>query len=294
MTKKIEGVLAAILTPFDGQGEYDPLMMAQQVKRQAANGNGIFCCGTNGEFFVLSEREKIAITETCVQTAGGSVPVVSHIGEISTRNTLRLGKQIAALGVDAVSVITPWFVPLKQHELIRHFTQIADAITAPMYLYNIPARTGNALRPETVRELARHPQIIGIKDTTGTLESLQSLIDATKDIEGFDVLTGPDALVHEGFVAGAVACISGMANIAPAVVQRVWAEFKAGNITQSRRAQESLGGLRKELGDVSLFFSATVKKAVQLMGHDAGESRFPVYYSAEDEEKIRQILERYR
>ncbi len=95
---------------------------------------------------------------------------MAHAGEISTRQTIRLGKQIASLGVDAVSVITPYFVPLKQDELITHYTAIANALSVPIYLYNIPARTGNTIEPDTARALAEHPNIIGIKDSAGSYE----------------------------------------------------------------------------------------------------------------------------
>lgn len=136
------------------------------------------------------------MTRTCVEEVAGRANVVAHIGEISTRETIRLGKQIEKLGVDAVSVITPYFVPLKQQELIAHYTAIADALSVPVFLYNIPARTGNTIEPATARVLAAHPNIIGIKDSAGSYESLGGFLDAVKDIEGFDVLNGPDSLIH--------------------------------------------------------------------------------------------------
>lgn len=129
MSKTIQGVLTAIVTPFDHDGAYAEAAMRRQVQRQLAAGNGIFCGGTNGEFFVLNEQEKLAVTATCVDEVAGKANVVAHVGEISTRETIRLGKQVAALGVDAVSVITPYFVPLKQSELIAHYTAVADALT---------------------------------------------------------------------------------------------------------------------------------------------------------------------
>ncbi|HAS98647.1 MAG TPA: dihydrodipicolinate synthase family protein, partial [Pantoea agglomerans] len=181
MNKKINGVLTAIVTTFDREGAFDPERQREQVRRQINAGNGIFCGGTNGEFFVLNEQEKIAVTTTCVDEVNGRASVVAHIGEISTRETIRLGKQIARLGVDAVSAITPWFVPLKQQELIDHYQRVADALTVPLFLYNIPARTGNTLQPETVRTLAAHPNIIGIKDSAGSYESLSGFLQATAD-----------------------------------------------------------------------------------------------------------------
>lgn len=289
MRNNIKGVLTAIVTPFNAEGELNLPGLTRQVARQLDAGNGIFCGGTNGEFFVLNEAEKIAVTRTCVETVAGRAPVVAHIGEISTRDTIRLGKQIAALGVDAVSVITPYFVPLKQSELIAHYTAVADALTVPVFLYNIPARTGNTLEPTTVRALAEHPNISGIKDSAGSDESLRGFLNAVSDIDGFDVLNGPDSLIHQGFVEGCSACISGLANVAPAAINAIWSRFNAGDVEGSRQAQERVTRLRTELYSVA-FSPAAVKKALQIMGEDVGESRYAVAFSEQQCQKIRQIV----
>lgn len=292
MSKTLQGVLTAIVTPFDHDGAYAEAAMRRQVQRQLAAGNGIFCGGTNGEFFVLNEQEKLAVTATCVDEVAGKASVVAHVGEISTRETIRLGKQVAALGVDAVSVITPYFVPLKQSELIAHYTAVADALTVPVFLYNIPARTGNTLQPETVRQLAAHPNIIGIKDSAGSYESLSGFLKAAEGIDHFNVLNGPDSLIHQGFVDGCSACISGLANVAPKEINAIWSHFHAGDIDASRQAQENVTGLRTDLYAVA-FSPAAVKKAVALMGYDVGDSRYAVQFSAEEEQKIRQIVNQY-
>jgi 4-hydroxy-tetrahydrodipicolinate synthase len=292
MKQKIEGVLTAIVTTFDAQGAFNPAAQRQQVRRQLEAGNGIFCGGTNGEFFVLNEREKLAVIETCVDETAGRAPVVAHIGEISTRETIRLGRQVARSGVDAVSVITPWFVPLNQDELIWHYRTVADALDVPLFLYNIPARTGNTLQPETVRSLAAHPNIIGIKDSAGSYESLSGFLQATRDIENFAVLNGPDSLIHQGFVDGCTACISGLANVAPQEINAIWRTFQLRDIEASRLAQENVTGLRTDLYSVA-FSPAAVKKALALMGHDVGESRYAVRFSADDEQRIRQIVKHY-
>ncbi|WP_217188616.1 dihydrodipicolinate synthase family protein [Enterobacter soli] len=289
MRNKIEGVLTAIVTPFDAEGALNLPGLARQVTRQLDAGNGIFCGGTNGEFFVLNEEEKVSVTRTCVETVAGRAPVVAHIGEISTRETLRLGKRIAALGVDAVSVITPWFVPLKQAELITHYTAIADTLTVPVFLYNIPARTGNTIEPDTARMLAEHPNIIGIKDSAGSYESLSGFLNAVRDIDGFDVLNGPDSLIHQGFVDDCSTCISGLANVAPVAINAIWSRFKAGDIDGSRRAQESVTQLRTDLYSVA-FSPAAVKKALQIMGEDVGESRYAVAFNEQQLQQIRQIV----
>ncbi|BBR58874.1 MULTISPECIES: dihydrodipicolinate synthase family protein [unclassified Klebsiella] len=293
MNHAIRGVLTAIVTPFDPDGALNLIELKRQVDRQIAAGNGIFCGGTNGEFFVLNEDEKVSIAAACVAQANGRVPVVAHIGEISTRETIRLGQRIAALGVDAVSVITPWFVPLKQDELKAHYIAVADALNVPVFLYNIPARTGNTIEPQTVRELAQHPNIIGIKDSAGSYESLKGFLDVVRDLPDFDVLNGPDSLIHQGFVDGCSACISGLANVAAAEINAIWSCFEQGDIAGSHQAQENVTGLRSQLYQIA-FSPAVVKKALQIMGHEVGNSRYAVQFSSQHIEQIKQITHNYR
>ena len=292
MHKSIQGVLTAVVTPFDPSGAVCPQRLRVQIQRQLKYGNGIFCNGTNGEFFVLSTGEKLLVTETCVNEVAGRVPMVAHIGEISTRATIKLGKEVAALGVDAVSVITPYFVPLKQSELIHHYTAIADAVPVPVFLYNIPGRTGNTIEPATARSLAEHPNIIGIKDSAGSYESLRGFIDAVRDVSSFDVLSGPDHLAHQGFLDGCSACISGLANVSPEGVSLIWKHFREGNIEKSKAAQDFISNLRKDLYAVA-FAPAAVKKAAVLLGEDVGESRYPILFSEQDIVAIKQLVAKY-
>ncbi|XKM14411.1 dihydrodipicolinate synthase family protein [Orbaceae bacterium ac157xtp] len=289
MSKKIEGVLTAIVTTFDDNGDFCPKRMRKQVQRQLTNGNSVFCNGTNGEFFVLNSKEKIAVTEVCVDEVAGKAPVMSHIGEISTQETIKLGKEIQKLGVDAVSVITPYFIPLKQDEIIYHYTKIADALTVPVYMYNIPARTGNTILPETAAKLGEHPNILGIKDSAGSAESLKGFTDIAKHMNGFDVLTGPDSLIYQGFVDGCVGSISGLANVAPAYINAIWKYFKAGDLAKSKAAQDAVGDLRKNLY-VTVFSPAAVKKALTLMGEDVGVSRYPILFTDEHIAAIKDIV----
>ncbi|QIQ21180.1 dihydrodipicolinate synthase family protein [Zophobihabitans entericus] len=289
MSKKIEGVLTAIVTTFDDNGDFCATRMRKQVQRQLKNGNSIFCNGTNGEFFVLNEKEKLAVTEVCVDEVAGKAPVMAHIGEISTRETIKLGKQIEKMGVDAVSVITPYFIPVKQEELIYHYTKIADALTVPVFMYNIPARTGNTILPETAAKLGEHPNILGIKDSAGSYESLKGFTDVAKKMSNFNVLTGPDSLIYQGFVDGCVGSISGLANVAPGQINAIWKHFKEGNLEQSKAAQDAVGELRKNLY-ATVFSPAAVKKALALMGEEVGVSRYPIEFSDSDIAAIKAIV----
>ena len=292
MTKRIQGVLTAIVTPFAPSGEVCPERLRAQVRRQTKYDNGVFCDGTNGEFFVLSMEEKLLVTQTCVDEVAGKVPVVAHIGEISTATTIKLGKAVAAMGIDAVSVIAPYFVPLKQNELIYHYTAIADAVPVPVFLYNIPGRTGNTIEPATAAKLAEHPNIVGIKDSAGSYESLKGFLEAVKGIPNFDVLSGPDHLAHQGFLDGCSACISGLANVCPEGVSLIWKHFRDGNIEKSKAAQDFISGLRKDLYAVC-FAPAAVKKATLLLGEDVGDSRYPICFSEQDLAAIKEVVAKY-
>lgn len=291
MAGRIEGVLTAIVTPFTAEGAVSETELVRQVERQVGHGNGVFCCGTNGEFFVLERAEKIRVAEICGRTVDGRVPFMAHVGEVSTAATIALGREMAAIGVDAVSVITPWFVPLKQAELEYHFSRVADALDVPVYLYNIPGRTGNAIAPETAARLAAHGNVAGIKDSAGDWASVSAYLDAARDKDGFDVFCGPDHLGHQGLVAGCAGCISGLGNVAPEWVSRIWSRFSAGDIEGSRAAQEVVSTLRKELYAVG-FAPAVVKKAVSLLGWNVGDSRYATRFSAEDVATIRSVVER--
>lgn len=289
MASPITGPHVAVVTPFDEQGRIDEAALRAQVRRQLSNGNKIFCNGTNGEFFVLTDEEKLRVTEICLDEAQDKSLVVTHIGETNLAQTIAHGKAVAEMGIQAVSVITPWFSALRPQELVRYFQQVADAVPVPVYLYNIPARTGNTITPEVAAELAKHPNIYGIKDSAGSLESLQGFLAVSKNAENFDVLTGPDSLILTGYQQGAVGCISGIANIVPELVNQVYKGFTESDLDSANVAQERINHLRATLYPIA-FAPAVVKKTMNLIGEKVGESRYPVHFSSEDADKILSII----
>ncbi len=282
---KITGPFVAIVTPFDANEELNLAALARQVKRQAGAGNGIFCAGTNGEFYTLSFDEKVAVAKTCVEAAAGKVPVLAHIGEISTHQTIALGKAIEKLGVKAVSVVTPSFIACSQEELIVYYTRVADALSVPVYLYNIPARTGNKIEPATAATLAAHPNIIGIKDSAGSQESLDGFLEIARTRDDFDVLVGPDHLILHGLKNGASGCISGLGNIAPVTLNKIHASHVAGDAAAAEAAQTHYGELRKALYAHG-FPPTMVKRALFLAMPDVGRSRGPALVSDEVNDKV--------
>lgn len=288
MSRKIEGVLTAIVTPFGNDGAVDHGALRNQVERQIRHGNGVFCAGTNGEFFALETAEKIAVAETCVAAAAGRAPVIAHIGEVSTRATIALGQTVARIGVDAVSVVTPWFVPLSQDDLAAHFLAVADAVPVPVFIYNIPARTGNTIAPETAARVAGHPNIIGVKDSAGAQDSLDGFLAVARGRADFDVLVGPDSLIHHGVVNGAIGSISGLGNLLPKTINAIVTAGKAGDTAAGERHQAHCSELRRVL--YALGFAPTmVKRALWHRMPEVGASRSPIQISPELDSKIKAI-----
>jgi len=282
------GPFVAIVTPFDAQESVAEAALRRQVARQAKAGNGVFCGGTNGEFYTLSFTEKVRVAEICVEAAAGTTGVLAHIGEISTHQTIALGKAIQRLGVKAVSAITPSFIACSQDELEGHYRRVADALDVPVYPYNIPARTGNTIAPETAARLADHPNIVGIKDSEGSKASLDGFLAVAAGRDDFDVLVGPDSLVLHGLQNGAAGSISGLGNVAPLTLNGIWTAFTAGDHAAATAHQERFSALRATLYAHG-FPPTMVKCALRAVMPDVGPSRGPASVTAEVEAKVAEI-----
>jgi len=289
---RVTGPFVAIVTPIDKNDQVDYAALRGQVERQVAAGNGIFFAGTNGEFYALSPEEKIEVARVGAEAAGGRVPVMAHVGEVSTSGTIALGRVAQTFGVRAVSVVSPYFLACSQEELYRHYVTVADALSVPVYLYNIPARTGNTIQPETARRLADHPNIIGVKDSAGSRDSLDGYLEVARGRDDFDVLTGPDSLIHHGYLNGAAGCISGLANLIPRTINAIWTAHVAGDEAAAAKHQERAGELRKSLYALG-YPPALVKRALYLMMPGVGPSRAPVLIAPELDAKIRPIAEAF-
>lgn len=223
-----------------------------------------------------------------VEEAAGRVPVYAGTGGITTREVIALNKRAEQTGVHAVSILTPMFVTPTQEELYRHYATIADATTLPVLLYNNPSRTGGVnLSPALVTRLAEHPNIVGIKDSSGDLSLTLEYICQTPD--SFIVLMGRDTLIYAGLLHGTQGAIAATANINPALVVEIYRAFIAGDLERALMAQQKLASLRQafSLGT----FPVVVKEALTLIGIPAGPARAPVGpLSTESQAKLKQII----
>ncbi len=283
----------ALVTCFDDNESIDYGAIRKQVRRQTAAGNNILACGTNGDFTSLTFPEKVRVCAEVVEEAGGKVKVFANAGTPSTYETLLLAKEFATLGVDALAVITPYFIGCNQDGLYAHYCRVADEIDKPIYLYDIPARTQNHIEPKTAARLAEHPNIHGIKDSGGGKESLDAYLDIARDRDDFDVFCGPDSLIHYALTKGARGCISGLGNLMPATVNAICKCFENGDVEESRRHQELFTRLRVELYGLG-FPPAMVKRALYLLDNSVGASRQPALVpTPELDEKIRIVLNKF-
>jgi|SRR5690625_239709 len=282
------GMIPAMLTPFDEQGELNVEVAEQLTERFIEAGvDGIFCLGTNGEFFAMSPEEKVRLIEVVSKKANGRIPIYAGTGGISTKETIELSLKMKELGVDALSVITPFFLPYTQEELKQHYTQLAEAVDLPIILYNIPGRAGVNLEPETVAELAKIPNIVGIKDSSGNFDLIKDYIRVTDD--EFSVMAGNDSLILDTLIAGGKGAVAATSNVSPDWIVNLYANWKKGDNEEARIWQEKLNSLRGilDLGTLPSVFKA----CLQLLGIPVGEARQPVQpVSAEDRVKIEEVL----
>jgi len=291
--ENIKGSIVAMITPFRQDGSVNFDVLTQLLERQIAAGvHGIFPLGTNGEAYILDLREKEEVLEAAIDQARGRVPVYAGTGCISTRDTVYMSKRAEELGADALSIITPSFALASQKELYDHYCEVAKHVNIPIVLYNIPARTGNKLLPETVAKLAKDVDVIlGAKDSSGDLENLKAYITLTRDIgKDFAVLAGNDGNILPCLKAGGAGGVAGRANIWPKTIASIYDSFMAGDLEKAQAAQDAIVALQRvfKFGNPNTI----IKKGVALLGYPVGDCRRPFNYLCDEGiEELRKVLE---
>ena len=292
MQIELKGIIPPILTPMNSDDSVNLDVLREQIERMIEGGvHGLFPFGTNGEGYILSEKEKIEVLEVTIDQVNGRVPVYAGTGCISTADTIRMSKKAQELGADVQSIITPSFALASQKELYNHYAEVAKHVDIPIVLYNIPARTGNKLLPETVAKLAKDVDVImGAKDSSGDWDNLQAYINLTRDLDkGFKVLSGNDSLILPCLKAGGAGGIAGCANVYPHVLASIYDLFKAGKLEEAEVAQESIASFRAifKYGNPN----TVVKKAVSMLGYPVGDCRRPFNYLCDEGvEELRKVL----
>ncbi len=267
-----KGSFTALITPFRG-GKVDEKAFADLVERQIAAGtHGLVPCGTTGESPTLSHEEHMRVTEICIEVARGRVPVIAGTGSNSTDEAISLQRHARAAGASAGLIVTPYYNQPTQAGLIAHYRAIADAVDLPIIIYNIPARSVIDMTVATMAELAKHPNIVGVKDATADLaRPLRTKLACGPD---FCQLSGEDATAVPFLSQGGVGCISVTSNIAPgpcADMHNAWMKGDMATVTR-------LNDLLLPVHDAMFCESSPgpVKYAAEIMGLCAGDLRLPL------------------
>jgi 4-hydroxy-tetrahydrodipicolinate synthase len=282
------GIIPAMVTPLDNNKELNEAAVRRLVNFLLEGGiHGLFATGSQGEFWAFSAEEKRRIWEVVKEETAGRVPIYAGTAGITTHEAITLTQAAESIGIDAVSVLTPFFVAPSQQELYEHYAAIAEATSLPVILYTNPARTGVSLKPETLARLAEIPNIVGIKDSSGDLSLTAEYIKVTPD--DFGVLMGRDTLILAGLLYGAKGAIAATANVVPALVVSIYERFKAGDMEEARQAQEALAPLRLAFSWGT--FPVVIKEALDLIGMEGGPARAPVGpMSPEQRERLKHVL----
>lgn len=288
---EIKGIITPIITPMNEDETINEKELRNQVNRQIESGiHGIFPFGTNGEGYILSEAEKELVLSIVIDEVKGRVPVYAGTGCVGTKDTIRQSLMGKSLGADVLSIITPSFASASQNELYEHFSTVAKAVDLPIVLYNIPARTGNAIAPDTIGKLSKIDNIVGAKDSSGNFDNMLQYIEKTRQRKDFAILSGNDSLILWNLLAGGTGGIAGCANVYPKNMAAIYERFIAGDIDGARQAQDAIRSFRDcfKFGNPNTI----IKTAVALMGYPVGKCRAPFnQVSAEGISAIKTVLE---
>jgi 4-hydroxy-tetrahydrodipicolinate synthase len=263
-------VLTAMVTPFGADGSLDTAAAAHLANHLVDAGcDGLVVSGTTGESPTTTDDEKREVLRVVLEAVGDRARVIAGAGTYDTAHSVRLAKACAAEGAHGLLVVTPYYSKPPQSGLIAHFTAVADATDLPVLLYDIPPRSVVPIQPETIHQLAAHPNIVGIKDAKGDLHSGGQVIADT----GLAYYSGDDALNLPWLAMGATGFISVISHLAAAQLRELLSAFGSGDVATARKVNVSLAPLcnaMNRLGGVTMS-----KAGLRLQGIDVGDPRLP-------------------
>jgi 4-hydroxy-tetrahydrodipicolinate synthase len=272
---KIHGAMTAMITPFR-DGKVDEQRLREQIEFQITQGiDGLVPVGTTGESPTLDFPEHERVIELTVQVAKRRVPVIAGVGGNATSEALELHGFAKKVGADAGLSVNPYYNKPTQEGLYHHFMTLADKIDLPIVLYNIPGRTGVTMSAQTVARLAKHPNIVAIKEATGSLDMASEIMAECE----LPILSGDDSLTLPLMSIGARGVISVASNLLPAPIKKMVKLAADGNFAEAAIIHRRLFPLVK-----SLFIDGNpvgVKYAMKIAGRDTGELRLPLWEASE-------------
>lgn len=285
------GAGVAIITPFTKEGKVNFPALKTILEYQIAHGtDAIVICGTTGESATLSHEEHTEAIRFTVETVAHRIPVIAGTGSNDTAYALHLSNEAEKIGVDGLLMVTPYYNKASQAGLIKHYTYLADRVSTPIIIYNVPSRTGCDVKPETYAELSKHKMIYAAKEASGNISSIAKTISLCE--KDFTIYSGNDDQITAIMSLGGKGVISVLSNVAPQVAHDIAASALAGDFEQSRKLQiEYLELCNALFMDVN---PIPVKQAMNMMGFDAGPLRMPLCEMHEaNTAKLKAVMEKY-
>jgi 4-hydroxy-2-oxoglutarate aldolase len=277
----LEGIIPPIVTPFEADGRLDLAGYEANVESYAAcDFTGILVLGSNGEAACLSEDEKVAIIKASVAKSNGR-PIYAGTGTDSTRTTVELTKKAADAGAAAALVLNPFFFKghLSAEALRRHYEAVADLSRIPVLIYSMPGATGLAIPPGVVHQLAKHPNIRGMKDSSGDIANLQRILAGVP--KEFPLAAGSAPILYSALGLGATGGVLAVAGCAPEATVAIYKAFKAGDHDRARKLQLAITPLA--IAVTATYGVAGLKAGVTLSGRRGGVPRPPLATATEAE-----------
>ncbi|MBR0333372.1 MAG: dihydrodipicolinate synthase family protein [Bacteroidales bacterium] len=293
---KIQGIVPPMITPLADMNTLDVAGLERLIEHILAGGvHGLFILGTTGEAQSISyDLRKELIERTCSQVAG-RVPVLVGITDTSLTESVNLAEKAFHCGAAAVVSAPPYYYAPAQQELIDFYHGLAEVLPLPMFLYNMPSHVKVMIEPATVRAIAEHPNVIGLKDSSANLVYFHSLIQIMKDRPDFSLLMGPEELTGESVLFGGQGGVNGGANMFPQLYVDMYNAAVDKNITKLNELQEKIMFISNSIYKVGRYGSSYlkgVKCACSLMGICSDYMALPFQKFNEPERaKVRQVLE---
>ena len=285
------GAGVAIITPFTAEGKVNEKVLAEIIEYQISHStDAIVICGTTGESATLDHNEHTQAIKIAVDVTAGRIPVIAGTGSNDTAYALKLSNDAEKLGVDGLLMVTPYYNKASQEGLIKHFNYVADRVSTPIILYNVPSRTGCEIKPETYAELAKHKMIYAAKEATGNLSSIAKTISLVP--EDFAIYSGNDDQITPIMSLGGKGVISVLSNILPQVAHDIAQTALDGDFKKSAELQlkylELCNAMFMDVNPIP------VKVAMIMMGIDVGPLRLPLcYMTPANTEKLKSVLQKY-
>lgn len=283
------GAGVALVTPMNPDGSINFEKYRELIDFQIENGtDAIIAVGTTGEASTLDNEEHLQAIRVAIEHTAGRVPVIAGTGSNNTRQAIYMSNESRAMGADGLLLVTPYYNKTSQRGLIAHYSKIAASVDLPMILYNVPTRTGLNLKPETVAELYKIPQINAIKQASSNF-SETTILASLCDIP---IYSGNDDLIVPTLALGGKGVISVLSNVVPRVVHDLCAKWFEGKTEESLELQLKYLDLANALFmDVN---PIPVKEALNMMGFDVGDCRLPLYGMDDAAKaKLYAVLKRY-